>query len=202
MLQLRLGWYRALAHAVALAPLAWLGVRYLRDDLPVLLNRYLMLRSGVVALALLVAALACTPARILFNWRWTTLVRRTLGLYAFAYAVAHVVVYAQFENALDWRLIWRDLGERRSMAIGLASLAVLVPLALTSTTGWQRRLGTRWRTLHRLVYLAVPLAIAHYYYLDRDDRNPPLIYAVAVAGLLLLRLPPLRRAIGRLRAAR
>lgn len=202
MLQLRSGWYRALAHAVALAPLAWLGVRYLRDDLPVLLNRYLMLRSGVVALVLLVAAFACTPARILFNWRWTIPVRRTLGLYAFAYAVAHVVVYAQFENALDWRLIWRDLGERRSMAIGLASIAILIPLALTSTTGWQRRLGTRWRSLHRLVYLAVPLAVAHYYYLDRDNRNPPLLYAVAVAGLLLLRLPPVRRAIGRLRVGR
>jgi len=201
MRQLPTGYYRALAHAVGLAPLAWLGVRYLRDDLPVLLNRYLMLNSGLVALVFLVAALACTPARILFGWRWTGLVRRTLGLYAFAYAVAHLVVYAQFENALDWRLIWRDLGERRSMAIGLAGLVVLVPLALTSTVWSQRRLGTGWRTLHRLVYLAVPLAVAHYYFLDRDDRNPPLVYAVAVAGLLALRMPPLRRAIGRLRRA-
>ncbi len=109
------------------------------------------------------------------------------------------VVYAQFENGLDPRLIWRDLGERRAMAIGLASLLALVPLALTSTTGWQRRLGARWRSLHRLVYLAVPLAVAHYYWLDRDDRNPPLLYVALVAALLALRLPPLRRAIGRLR---
>jgi len=87
------------------------------------------------------------------------------------------------------------------MAIGLAGLVVLVPLALTSTVWSQRRLGTGWRTLHRLVYLAVPLAVAHYYFLDRDDRNPPLVYAVAVAGLLALRMPPLRRAIGRLRRA-
>jgi methionine sulfoxide reductase heme-binding subunit len=128
-------------------------------------------------------------------------VRRPLGLYAFAYSVAHLVVYAQFENALDWRLIWRDLGERRSMAIGFASLVLLIPLALTSTVWWQRQLGSRWRALHRLIYLAVPLAVAHYYFLDRDDRNPPLIYAAVVAGLLLLRLPPLRRAIGKLRRA-
>jgi sulfoxide reductase heme-binding subunit YedZ len=195
------GLYRAVAHALGFAPLAWLGARYLRDDLPVLLNRYLMLRSGVVALALLVAALACTPARILFGWRWAALVRRTLGLYAVAYSVAHLVVYAQFENGLDWRLIWRDLGERRSMAIGLASLLVLTPLALTSTAWWQRKLGPRWRTLHRLVYLAVPLAVAHYYYLDRDDRSPPLFYAAFVAVLLVVRLPPLRRAIARLRRA-
>src|SRR6188768_1400153 len=104
MLQMRPGWYRALAHAVAIAPLAWLGVRALRDDLPILLNRYLMLRSGVLALVFLVAALACTPARILLGWRWAIAARRPLGLYGFAYAVAHLVVYAQFENGLDWRL--------------------------------------------------------------------------------------------------
>ena len=199
MRRLRLNWYRLLVHLIALAPLGWLAVRAARDDLPVLINRYLMLRSGVIALVLLIAALACTPARILFGWRWIATVRRPLGLYAFAYAVAHVVVYAQFENALDWRLIWRDLGERPSMAIGFVGLIALVPLALTSTNGWQRRLGTRWRVLHRLVYLAVPLAVAHYYWLDRDDRRSPLLYAALVAALLLIRLPPLRRALGSLR---
>ena len=68
-----------------------------------------------------------------------------------------------------------------------------------STLGWQRRLGARWRVLHRLVYLAVPLAVAHYYWLDRDDRRPPVLYAIAVAALLAVRLPPLRRIVAQLR---
>lgn len=190
---------RTLAHAAGLAPLGWLALRALRDDLPVLLNRYLMLRSGLLALAFLVAAFACTPVRVVFGWRGATVARRPLGLYAFAYAAAHLVVYAQFENGLDPRLVWRDLGERPAMAVGLAALALLVPLALTSTTGWQRRLGPGWRTLHRLIYLAVPFAVFHYLGLDRDDRRAPLLYALGVAALLTLRLPPLRRAIGRLR---
>ena len=192
-------WHRALAHAAALAPLAVLAARWLRDDLPLNLTRYLTLRSGSLALVLLVAALACTPVRTLFGWQRVIQIRRPLGLYAFAYAVAHLLVYAWLENAADLRLIWRDLGERRSMSVGLASLLLLVPLAATSTAGWQRRLGRRWRALHRLVYLAAALAVLHYYWLERADVSAPLAYAAAIGALLALRLPPLQRAIARAR---
>ena len=192
-------WHRALAHAAALAPLAVLAARWLRDDLPLNLTRYLMLRSGSIALILLVAALACTPVRTLFGWQRVIQIRRPLGLYAFAYAVAHLLVYAWVENAADLRLIWRDLGERRSMSAGLAGLLLLVPLAATSTAGWQRRLGRRWRALHRLVYPAAALAVLHYYWLERDDVRAPIAYAIALGALLAVRLPPVRRAIARAR---
>jgi sulfoxide reductase heme-binding subunit YedZ len=97
-----------------------------------------------------------------------------------------------WENTFYFDLIWRDLGERRAMLIGLVAFLLLVPLAITSTRGWQRRLGKRWRTLHRLVYLAIPLSVWHYLWLDRDFITVPLIYAGIVGILLLVRLPLVR----------
>jgi sulfoxide reductase heme-binding subunit YedZ len=111
------------------------------------------------------------------------------------YIGLHLLAYAVFENQLDFHLIWRDLWERRSMMVGLIGFLVLIPLAITSTQGWQRRLGRRWRLLHRLVFLATPLGVLHYYWLDRDFVDAPLTYAAIVSALLLLRLPPVRQAI-------
>lgn len=199
--RLRANWHRVLAHSLALAPLLILGLQAAAGALPINLGRYLMLRSGTIALLLLVAAFACTPLTTLSGRREPLQVRRALGVYSFLYALAHLLVYAWYESGLDLALIWRDLGERRAMLVGLIALAALAPLAITSTDGWQRRLGPRWRALHRLVYLAVPLAVLHYYWLDRDILTAPVAYAAAVALLVLLRLPPLRQAIARLRRA-
>jgi methionine sulfoxide reductase heme-binding subunit len=193
-------WHRLLAHALPLAPLLLLLARWIGDDLPINLNRYLMLRSGMIGLVLLGAALACTPLSALAGWRGATQIRRPLGLYAFAYLCAHLAVYAVAENELDLELMLRDLGERWSMSVGLLALLLLAPLALTSTRGWQRRLGPRWKSLHRLIYLAAPLGVLHYYWLDRDIKTAPLIAAAVAGALLLLRIPALRRAVARARS--
>jgi sulfoxide reductase heme-binding subunit YedZ len=196
---LRSNWHRLLAHVAGLAPLVLLAIGYLADALGADPLRTLTLRTGTIGLILLVAALACTPANTLFGWRRAVQIRRPLGLYAFTYISLHLLLYAVYDGALDLELIWRDLGERRAMAIGLLAFLALVPLAITSTTGWQRRLGKRWRQLHWLVYLAVPLSVLHFYWLDRDIKTEPLIYAVIVGMLLALRVRPLRRAFTRLR---
>jgi len=192
-------WYRVLAHALALAPLIALAIDYLRDDLTANPIRFLTLRTGIVGLLLLVAALACTPANTLFGWRQAILIRRSLGLYAFTYIALHLLIYAVFDAELDFELIWRDIQERRAMSVGLVAFLMLVPLALTSTSAWQRRLGKRWRMLHWLVYLAAPLSALHFFWLDRDIKDAPIRYAVVVGILLALRLRPVRRAIVRLR---
>jgi methionine sulfoxide reductase heme-binding subunit len=196
---LRENWHRILTHAGALAPLVVLAINYLANNLPFNLERYLMLRAGTIGLILLVASLACTPLTTLSGRPGFVQVRRALGLYGFMYIIFHLLVYAVLDNQLDYHLMWRDLWERRAMTVGLISVLALIPLALTSTKGWQRRLGPRWRTLHRLVFLATPLSVLHYYWLDRDFVGAPLTYAAIVALLLLLRLPPLRQAIVRLR---
>lgn len=188
MTWLRRNWHRVLVHGVGLALLAWLGAVYVFGLAP-LPERYVMLHSGTWGLVFLTATLACTPLR-----RWVfgraIQVRRALGLYAFAFICIHLAVYAVAENGLDVNLIVRDLDERRAMLIGFAAFLLLIPLAVTSTAGWQRRLGKRWRTLHRLVYAAAILSVWHYLWLDRDLITTPLIYAAIVGGLLALRLVP------------
>jgi sulfoxide reductase heme-binding subunit YedZ len=196
---LRHNWYRVLAHALALAPLVALAIDYLRDDLTANPIRFLTLRTGIVGLLLLVAALACTPINTLFGWRQAITIRRALGLYAFTYIALHLLIYAVFDGGLDFELIWRDIQERRAMLVGLVAFLMLVPLAITSTNGWQRRLGKRWRMLHWLIYLAAPFSVLHFFWLDRDIKDAPIRYAAVVAALLMLRLRPVRRAIVQLR---
>lgn len=185
---LKRNWPRVLTHLAGIGPLVVLTVYYLVDALvnPV---RYIVLRTGTIGLILLVAALACTPVRKIFGWSGAMQIRRTLGLYGFLYATLHFGAYLVLENELYFDLIWRDLGERRAMPIGVAAFVLLLPLALTSTRGWQRRLGKRWRTLHRLVYVALPLSVWHYLWLDRDFITWPLVYAAIVILLLVIRLP-------------
>lgn len=195
----RQNWHRLLTHVVALVPLLVMIFAYLADRL-VNPTRYVILQTGILGLALLVASLACTPVRNLLGWPGAIQIRRALGLYSFLYITLHLIAYAVLENDLDFAIIWRDLGERRAMAIGIVAFLLLIPLAITSTRGWQRRLGKRWRQVHWLIYLAAPLSVWHYLWLDRDFIRTPLIYAVIVALLLLLRLPiiPLRRTAKRL----
>lgn len=192
-------WPRTTAHGLALAPLLVLALRVVAGALPLNLERYLMLRSGMIALVLLVAAFACTPLTALTGRREPLQMRRALGVYAFLYAAAHLAIYASYEAGFDPALIWRDLGERRAMTVGLIALLALVPLAITSTDRWQRRMGPRWRALHRLVYLAVPLAVLHYFWLDRDIVTTPLTFAAVVTTLFVFRLPAIRQALARAR---
>jgi sulfoxide reductase heme-binding subunit YedZ len=188
-------WHRVLAHTGALTPLLVLGLYALLGMLPLNLNRFLMLRAGTIGLILLVASLACTPLNILFGWPRLVQIRRVLGLYGFSYITGHLLVYAIADNELDLALILRDIWERPSMLAGMLGFVVLIPLVITSTKGWQRRLGSRWRTLHKLVFVAALLSVLHYYWLDRDFVEAPLTYAAIVGLLLFLRLPPVRRAI-------
>ncbi|MCC7448900.1 MAG: sulfoxide reductase heme-binding subunit YedZ [Anaerolineae bacterium] len=190
---LKNNWHRLIVHIAGLLPLITVISDYVQDD--PMVNRALMLRTGSLGLLLLVASFACTPVAIVSGWSKATQIRRALGLYGFLYIALHLLIYAVFENALELPLILRDIGERRAMLVGLAGFVLLIPLAITSTRGWQRRLGRRWRALHRLIYVAVPLAVLHYLLLDRDFIDVPVRYAVVVGILLVVRLPPIRRVI-------
>jgi sulfoxide reductase heme-binding subunit YedZ len=202
MTWLKHNWHYTVAHTAGILPLAALALNYLQDYLadPI---RYLMLRTGSIGLILLVASFACTPVSTLLGWRQAVQIRRPLGVYSVIYISLHLLIYAAWENGWELELIVRDLGERQAMFIGLAAFALLIPLALTSTHGWQRRLGKGWRRLHRLVYIAVPLAALHFYWLDRDIKDLPLAFGVVIVVLLILRLPPIRRTVigARLRLA-
>jgi sulfoxide reductase heme-binding subunit YedZ len=120
-------------------------------------------------------------------------------VYGFCYIALHLLAYAWLSNYFEWDLILRDIGERRAMSVGLLAFTLLIPLALTSTNGWQKRLGRRWKVLHRLVYFAVPLSILHYFWLERDIRDWVLVYIALMAVLFAIRYPAIRQAIVRSR---
>ncbi|MEP7190923.1 MAG: ferric reductase-like transmembrane domain-containing protein, partial [Roseiflexaceae bacterium] len=108
-------------------------------------------------------------------------------------------IFSVLDYGLDWQLIQQAIIEKRYVLVGFTAFLLLLPLAITSTKGWQRRIGKRWKRLHQAVYLAAPLAVIHFVWLVKADIREPLMYGAAVAALLLLRLPPIRRAITTLR---
>ena len=192
-------WRNILVHVIASLPLLLTAYEYFTGTLPIVLDRHLVIRFGAVGLAFLVASFTITPISIITGKTSLKPIRRPLGVYGFCYIALHLLAYAWLSNYLEWELILRDIGERRAMSVGLLAFALLIPLALTSTNGWQRRLGRRWKVLHRLVYFAVPLSILHYFWLERDIRDWVFVYAGVVAFLFVLRLPAIRQAIARRR---
>src|SRR5687768_8790243 len=188
-------WRNLIVHILASLPLLLTAYEYVTNTLPIVLDRHLVIRFGAVGLAFLVAAFSITPISILTGKTNLKPIRRPLGVYGFCYIALHLLAYAWLSNGFDWDLILRDIGERRAMSVGLLAFALLIPLALTSTNGWQKRLGRRWKVLHRLVYFAVPLSVLHYFWLERDVKDWVLVYAALVAFLFAVRLPDIRRAI-------
>ena len=191
---------RIAVHALALLPLALLAFDYYTDNLSANPIQDITFRTGKPALILLVASLAVTPANTLLGWRRAIPFRRTLGLYAFFYAVLHFLTFTVVDYALDPVLLKEGIFEKPYALVGFAAFLTLVPLALTSTKGWQRRLGRRWTKLHRLVYLTALLVVVHYVWLVKSDVRQPLAWGAVVISLLLLRVPAVRRRAAALRA--
>jgi len=192
-------WRNILVHITASVPLVLTAYEYFTNTLPIVMDRHLVIRFGAVGMAFIVASFSITPIGILSGKTNLIPIRRPLGVYGFCYIALHLLAYAWLSNYLDWALILRDISERRAMSIGLLAFALLIPLALTSTNGWQKRLGRRWKVLHRLIYFAVPLSVLHYFWLERDIRDLVFVYMALVAILFAMRLPVIRRTIANIR---
>lgn len=164
-----------------LAPLVLLMYQVVTDQAGADPAQMLVLATGLWALRFLWLTLAVTPLRRLPRLGWLIRFRRMLGLYAFFYAVLHLLAFITF--ILGWRidLVWKELTERPYIVVGLLSLLLLLPLAVTSTTYWMRRLGRNWVRLHWLIYPAAILAMVHFIMQIRAGYAEQLLY-----GLLLL----------------
>ena len=139
---------------------------------------------GQWGLRFLVITLAITPLRDWFGAPWLVMLRRMLGLFAFAYVLLHFLTWLILDQGLYWSGILADIAKRPFITIGFAALVMLVPLAVTSTNKMMRRLGKRWKSLHKLVYVISVLAVWHYYWQVKADVREPLVYATIVAVLL------------------
>ncbi len=144
---------------------------------------------GLAALVFLMATLACTPGRVLFRWNWAIRIRRELGLFAFFYACIHMTNYVALDQIFSLETIVEDIAQRPFITVGFLALVLLVPVALTSTTGWVVRLGyKRWQRLHQLVYIAAILAVVHFIWRVKIDVSQPMTYAVILAALFAVRI--------------
>ena len=179
---------RLIAHLLGVLPVLWSLFVWWQDGPPIDPVATYTAQSGDAALKLLIAALAITPLMRLSKITPLGVMRRPLGLYAFAYVCAHVLVYVWLDYAWDWSLMADNLLGKRYLIAGVVAATILLPLALTSTRMWQRRLGTWWKHLHRLVYVAAIAAALHYFWLVKSDTRVPLIYAGIIVLLLVLRI--------------
>ncbi|MDC7704629.1 sulfite oxidase heme-binding subunit YedZ [Vogesella indigofera] len=143
---------------------------------------------GTWTLRFLLITLCVSPLRALGAPGWLLRLRRMLGLYAFFYACLHLLTYLWLDQFFDWGAIVRDIVKRPFITVGMLAFLLLLPLAITSTDGWIRRLKRNWGKLHRLVYVIAPLGVLHYLWLVKRDLQSPLIYAAILAVLLLWRV--------------
>lgn len=150
-------------------------------------------RLGEWSIWMLLATLSVSTLRHLSGRARLLRFRRMVGLFAFGYLCLHFLAYLVYLADLDWQLIVADLSERPYITVGFLGLLLLVPLAVTSTNGWRRRLGARWQLLHRLIYVVVPLGLIHHYWLTKDDYAETVLYALLFALLMLERLVRKRR---------
>ena len=157
-------------------------------------------RTGNWTLRFLLITLAVTPLRWMSGWNAVIRFRRMVGLFAFFYATLHFSTYLVFDHFFDLLLIIEDVAERKYVTAGFVGFVLMIPLAVTSTQGWIRRLGKRWAALHRLIYVSAIAGVVHFLWLVKIDIGEPLIYAAILASLFGARL--VRRYAGRRAPAR
>ena len=139
---------------------------------------------GDWALRLLLLTLAVTPLRRWLGWSWLLRLRRMLGLYAFFYALLHLLTYLWFDQFFDWEAILKDILKRPFITVGFVCFVLLIPLAVTSTDAMMRRLGRNWTRLHKTVYVIGVLAVLHFWWMVKADVRDPVFYAAVLAVLL------------------
>lgn len=184
---------RLAAHAGALIPLALLIRDYYLVQLGVDPVREILLRTGETSLVLLVLSLAVTPLKTLFGWNQIIPLRRIFGLYAFLYVVLHFGTFVWLDYGLNLQYILDGVLEQNFVLVGFVAFLLLIPLAVTSNKWSQRKLGKKWKTLHKLVFVIILLALIHFWWLVKNVYYAPFIYSAIVVVLLLLRWQPIKQ---------
>jgi sulfoxide reductase heme-binding subunit YedZ len=182
-------WTKVPIFLLCLAPLGVLVWQALTANLGANPVEFIQHATGDWTLRFLVFTLSITPLRKLLKLPELIRFRRMLGLFAFFYACLHFLTYLGPDQSFDLAAIWRDVAKRPFITVGFTAFVLLVPLAITSTAGWIRRLGgRRWQMLHRAIYISAICGVIHYYWLVKSAVLRPLTYAAIVAVLLLWRL--------------
>jgi sulfoxide reductase heme-binding subunit YedZ len=184
-----LRWIKPVIFLACLGPLerlAWKGFHGMLGANPIEVITH---STGDWTLTFLLVTLSITPLRKLTRQYWLIGLRRMFGLYAFFYGCLHLTTYVWLDKFFDVHEMVADVAKRRFITAGLTGFVLMIPLALTSTKGWIRRLGgRRWLVLHRLIYFSAMAGVIHYIWLVKADLRKPLEYGAVLAVLLLYRL--------------
>ncbi|MGE0406850.1 MAG: sulfite oxidase heme-binding subunit YedZ [Candidatus Korobacteraceae bacterium] len=178
-------WLKVLAFLASLIPLGrlvWKGFAGMLGANPI---EVITRSTGTWTLVFLLITLSVTPLRKLAGVPWLIRFRRMAGLFAFFYGSLHFTTYVWLDQFFDWPGIVADIGKRPFVTAGFTAFVLMLPLALTSTQGWIRRLGgKRWQAVHRLIYASAIAGVLHYWWLVKADVRQPLVYGAVLAALL------------------
>ncbi len=199
MRQLKTHGLQILTHIAALLPLAILAWDFGQGRLTANPIQEITLRTGTYSLVLLVLSLACTPVSAVFGLKPVLRLRRPLGLYGLMYASLHFLNFIGLDYGFDFNLLRADVFGKGYIWVGFVALLALLPVAITSTKGWVRRLGKNWERLHWLVYPAALLAVIHFLMLVKEDFREPLLYGAVVVLLLIVRIQGVTKVVSKLR---
>jgi methionine sulfoxide reductase heme-binding subunit len=181
-------WTKVAVFVGCLVPLGALVYRAINHQLGANPIEFLTHATGDWTIRFIVLTLAITPLRKTLKIPELIRFRRMLGLFAFFYACLHFSIWIGIDKFFDFTEMWKDIEKRRFITVGMAALLLMIPMAVTSTAGWIRRLGgRRWRMIHRAIYITAILAVIHYYWLVKSDVRLPLLYGALVAVLLAWR---------------
>jgi sulfoxide reductase heme-binding subunit YedZ len=181
-------WMKVPVFALCLAPLFWLGWRGITGGLGANPIEFITHATGDWTLRFLLITLTVTPLRKLLQWPELVRFRRMFGLFAFFYGCLHMLTYVWLDKFFAWGEMLKDVAKRPFITAGFTAFVLLVPLAITSTAGWIRRLGgKRWQMLHRLIYVSAVAGVVHYYWLVKSDIRLPVFYGALVVVLLTYR---------------
>ena len=182
-------WVNAPVFALCLVPALLLGWRALNGDLGANPIEFITHWTGDWTIRFLCITLSITPLRMLLRLPELIRFRRMLGLFGFFYASLHFLTWFVLDKFFEWNEILKDVVKRPFITAGFSAFVLLIPLALTSTKGWIRRLGGKqWQMLHRLIYVSACAGVVHYYWLVKSDIRLPVLYGAIVAVLLVYRL--------------
>jgi sulfoxide reductase heme-binding subunit YedZ len=182
-------------HIGSLLPFIFLVIHYYTDNLSADPIREITLRTGKTALVLLILSLAVTPLMTWFDWKFLTPSRRPLGLYAFFYVCLHLLTFVYLDYGLQWEFIIEGIAEKRYALVGFTAWLLFIPLAVTSTKWAQKKMGKRWKQLHKLAYVIGILAIIHYIWLVKNAYTQPAIFGLILLVLLVSRWQPIKQRI-------
>jgi sulfoxide reductase heme-binding subunit YedZ len=175
---------KAAVFVACLIPLAYVAWKFVTDRLGVNPIRELEIETGLWTLRFLAITLAVTPVRRATGWNQLQKYRRMLGLFTFFYASVHLSMWAGVDFFFAWSDMWNEIVKHKYILIGMLTWLIMVPLAITSTKGWIKRLGKRWTKLHRIVYVAAITGTVHYLWAVKKDTFFPVVYLALFALLL------------------